>query len=202
MTRMPNLETERLIIRPFALSDLDAIHRIIDLEQADAETGTAGAQTREQRRTWLEWSVLNYDQLAWMYQPPYGDRAIVLRDSGVLIGACAYVPCLGPYGQVPALQRAGVSATGAVAEVGLFWAISPAQRRRGYAAEAARALIDYMFGEFHLGRIIATTTDDNAASMGVMRKLGMRVDRNPLPTPPWLQVVGVLTNPNATSSHE
>ncbi|MFN8513622.1 MAG: GNAT family N-acetyltransferase [Thermomicrobiales bacterium] len=202
MLTMPTLETERLIIRPFVPGDLPAIHQLLDVDLAEADMGSEGQQSLEARRRWLDWIVLNYEQLALLYQPPYGDRAIVLRETGVLIGACAYVPCLGPYGQVPALQRAGVSATGAVAEVGLFWAISPAQRRRGYAAEAARALIDYMFGEFHLGRIIATTTDDNAASMGVMRKLGMRVDRNPLPTPPWLQVVGVLTNPNATSSHE
>jgi hypothetical protein len=28
----------------------------------------------------------------------------------------------------------------------------------------------------------------------VMRKLGMRIERNPLPEPPWLQIVGVLDN--------
>ena len=27
-----------------------------------------------------------------------------------------------------------------------------------------------------------------------MRKLGMRLERNPSPEPPWLQVVGVLEN--------
>ena len=28
--------------------------------------------------------------------------------------------------------------------------------------------------------------------MGVMRKLGMRIVKNPYPEPPWMQVVGVL----------
>ena len=42
--------------------------------------------------------------------------------------------------------------------------------------------------------IIATTTDDNAASIAVMRKVGMVVERNPLPEPPWFQVVGILVN--------
>ncbi len=36
------------------------------------------------------------------------------------------------------------------------------------------------------------TRHDNAASIGVMRKLGMRVERNVLPDPPWLQVVGII----------
>jgi hypothetical protein len=30
--------------------------------------------------------------------------------------------------------------------------------------------------------------------MGVMRKLGMHLERNPYPEPPWLQVVGVIEN--------
>ena len=41
---------------------------------------------------------------------------------------------------------------------------------------------------------IAAATYDNAASMGVMRKLGMRIEKNPLSEPPWLQVVGILEN--------
>ena len=30
--------------------------------------------------------------------------------------------------------------------------------------------------------------------MGVMRKIGMRIERNPYPEPSWLQIVGVLEN--------
>lgn len=196
MTRMPSLETERLIIRPFALSDLDAIHRIIDLEQADAETGTAGAQTREQRRTWLEWSVLNYDQLAWMYQPPYGDRAIVLRSSGELIGACGYVPAMGPFGLLPALRGSEelASARRFTPELGLYWQVALAHQRHGYASEAARALIDYAFTSMNLKRIIATTEHSNTASIGVMRKAGMQIETNPESEPPWFQVVGIRWN--------
>jgi len=41
---------------------------------------------------------------------------------------------------------------------------------------------------------VDTTTYDNVASMGVMRKLGMRVEKNPFLEPPWLQVVGVVEN--------
>ena len=55
-------------------------------------------------------------------------------------------------------------------------------------------MIDYAFNALTLKRIVATTTYDNAASMGVMRKLGMRVERNPRSDPPWFQVVGILEN--------
>ena len=51
---------------------------------------------------------------------------------------------------------------------------------------------DYAFGQLNLRRIVATTTYDNAASMGVMRKLGMRIEKNPYEEPRWFQVVGIL----------
>lgn len=191
--RMPTLETERLLIRQFTLEDLDALYQILDVELSDAEFGTEGALSRDDRRRWLEWSVLNYEELAKMYQPPYGDRAVVLRESATLIGACGYVPCLAPFGQLPAFQPVEQQPSGlSTAEFGLYYALTPAHQRRGYASEAAGALVAYAFDVLKLKRIVATTTYDNEGSMGVMRRLGMRIERNPFPEPPWLQVVGLL----------
>jgi RimJ/RimL family protein N-acetyltransferase len=79
-------------------------------------------------------------------------------------------------------------------EFGLFYAISPAQQRHGYATEAAQALVEYAFRQLHVKRVVATTDYANVGSIGVMRKLGMRIEKNPLATPPWLQIVGVLEN--------
>jgi len=36
------------------------------------------------------------------------------------------------------------------------------------------------------------TEYDNLASQGVMRRLGMKLEKTPFPDPPWLQVVGIL----------
>ncbi len=56
--------------------------------------------------------------------------------------------------------------------------------------------MNYAFDTLRVRRIVATTEHDNAGSQGVMRRLGMRLERNPFPEPPWLQVVGVLDNPS------
>jgi ribosomal-protein-alanine N-acetyltransferase len=193
---MPSLETERLLIRPFEISDLDAIFQILDVELGKgARDAVQLTQVRAERREWLQWSVLNYRALANLHQPPYGDRAIVLRASGAVVGACGYVPVLLPFAQIPALAAPGATENQPVSntsEIGLYWAVSPACQRQGYAAEAGAALIRYAFAELNLQRIVATTTYDNAASIGVMRKLGMRVERNPLAEPAWMQVVGVV----------
>ncbi len=126
-----------------------------------------------------------------------------MKDTGRLVGAVGLVPSYNAFAQLPAFRyRSGAGPAAHVysPEVGLFYQIAQADRRQGYAAEAARALIDYMFETLHLGRIIATTDYDNAASIAVMGKLGMRIERNPSPDPPWLQVVGVLENPAFDSS--
>jgi [ribosomal protein S5]-alanine N-acetyltransferase len=150
----------------------------------------------DERAAWLQWTVLNYVQLAQLYQPPYGERAVVHKATGKLIGACGFVPCLDAFEQLPglALTTAASPPWLTTPEVGLFYAISPAFQCQGYATEAAQALVDYAFQQLRLKRIVATTTFDNAASMGVMRKLGMHITRNPYPEPSWLQVVGILAN--------
>jgi RimJ/RimL family protein N-acetyltransferase len=197
--QMPILETERLRIRPFNLGDIDDVHRVLDVELAESDFGSEGAMTREQREHWLLWTTLNYEEMARLYQPPYGERAVVLKDTGDLVGAIGNVPCLDAFGQLPGLSSApsGPARRLFTTEFGLFWAIAPEYQCRGYATEAARAVIGYGFAQLKLLRIVATTAYDNAASIGVMRKLGMRVERNPYPDPPWLQVVGVLENAEA-----
>ena len=194
---MFTLETPRLVIRPFSLDDLDVIHRILDIELADGGADAEGAEMRHRRAEWLRWTILGYEQFASLHQPPYGERAVVLKQSGLVIGACGYVPCLDRFEQIPGLSTAAPEAPVAftTTELGLYYAISSAYQRQGHATEAARAMIDYAFGELSLVRIVATTTYDNAASIGVMRKLGMRIEKNPLPDPPWLQIVGALDNP-------
>jgi RimJ/RimL family protein N-acetyltransferase len=196
-TTMPTLTTARLIIRPFVWSDLDAVDQVLsDAWQVPLIERT---QQRRARERWLSWSIANYEALANLFQPPYGDRAVVRMTDERLVGSVGLVPSLGPFGQLPGFPG-GTGSPGFHPEVGLYWAIDPAQQRQGYATEAARALIEYAFGHFRLARIVATTEFNNERSMGVMRKLGMRILRNPRAEPPWFQVVGVLENLATASS--
>jgi RimJ/RimL family protein N-acetyltransferase len=198
MTRMPILQTDRLTIRPFTLDDLEPFHRISDLCFGDGSKIGDPAAIDANRRM-LTWKVLNEDMLARLYQPPYGDRAIVRRETGTIIGAVGYVPCLDQFEVIVGLRPRpnplplgeGVRNT---LEFGLFWMIDPAHQRKGYAAEAAKGMIDYAFAALKLPRVVATTEFDNESSQAVMRKLGMQLHHNETGQPPWLQVVGVLEN--------
>jgi RimJ/RimL family protein N-acetyltransferase len=75
-----------------------------------------------------------------------------------------------------------------VGEVGVFiaaqdrrqgdmgWWLHPDHRGRGYATEAARALIDWCFAERHLHRLTANCLSANLASLTIMRRVGMRLE--------------------------
>jgi RimJ/RimL family protein N-acetyltransferase len=194
---MPVLVTDRLQIRPFVLDDLDAIHRILVAvapEVLHVAPTPQDVGSLEARRAWLEWSIASERELANLLQPPYGDRAVVRRADHVLVGVCGFVPELKPFGLLPSFPRAEGDHSHFIPQVGLFWTIGATYRREGYATEAGRAMIEYAFGALHLARIVATTDDDNLASIGVMRKLGMRLERNPHPEPAWFQMCGVLEN--------
>ena len=182
--QMPPLETERLLIRPLAEADLPAVRKVLDVDANDAAT-----------ERYVRHGELNAAVLAELRQPPLGDRALVLRSTGELIGIVGFVPAFGPFGQLrpmdeePAQQRA--AALNEI-EMGLHYHVEQAQRQLGYASEAARALVDFAFGPMQLKRMIATTERDNLASQAVMRHLGMRLHENALPEPGWFQVVGTL----------
>ena len=165
---------------------------MLDLDPARGDPGSTGVLSLEQRGDWLRWTIQSYSQLAWLHQPPYFDLAVVLRATSELIGACGFAPCLAEFGQFPSQAEDGALHGLAWPEVGLYWEIASGHRRQGYATEAGRALMDYGFEQLRLRRIVAMTQYENAASIGVMRKLGMRVERNSLETPPWLQVVGFV----------
>jgi RimJ/RimL family protein N-acetyltransferase len=177
--RLPVLQTERLRVRPLSPRDADAVRAV----SGDSHPG------------WLEWTAATYGQLEVLRQPPYGERAICLRDGGELVGMVGIVPSMGPFAQLPGFGGAIGPADRLRPEVGLYWALAPQHRGNGYATEAARAVIDHGFSELHLARIVATTERDNLASIGVMRRLGMRVEQNPLAEPSWFQMVGWLDAP-------
>jgi ribosomal-protein-alanine N-acetyltransferase len=183
---MRTLETDRLIIRAFVHEDADAVSRLLD-----AAFGAGSYGSPAEKRLMFEYAVAADAGHALLHQPPYGDRAIVKRDSNKLIGSVGFAPCLMPFGQLPSFEPTTLFTS----EIGLFWALFPERWGHGYATEAAAAMIAYAFDELRLRRIVATTEHDNVRSIGVMRRLGMRLEQNPGTEPEWFQTVGILDSP-------
>jgi RimJ/RimL family protein N-acetyltransferase len=58
------------------------------------------------------------------------------------------------------------------AEIGI--ALAPEFQKRGYAIEALRALVDYLFGNLGSHRVLGSVDPRNFASMRLLQRLGMR----------------------------
>jgi ribosomal-protein-alanine N-acetyltransferase len=78
-------------------------------------------------------------------------------------------------------------------EVELSYALGRPYWGNGYATEAGRALVAYAFGTLGLARIAYGVDGANTRSVGVMRRLGFRLERN-LHADGAGDVVGVLDN--------
>lgn len=69
------LKTERLRVRPLSAGDAEAVQAV----------------SGEPHPGWLEWTAVTYGQLEALRQPPYGERAICLREGGELVGMVGVV---------------------------------------------------------------------------------------------------------------
>jgi RimJ/RimL family protein N-acetyltransferase len=61
-------------------------------------------------------------------------------------------------------------------EIEIGWRLVRAAWGHGYATEAARPVLDHALGALGLSRVVADIDPDNAASIGVARKLGFSPD--------------------------
>jgi RimJ/RimL family protein N-acetyltransferase len=150
-SRPPLLATSRLVLRELAAADAPAIARGAgDPRVAQFLLAVPVPYPVALAQRWIT------ARRAWWARGRGVTLAIARRDRpAALLGTVS-------------LQRA-VGARRA--ELG-YWLAAPAWGR-GYATEAAAALIDYGFRELGLARIDASVFTDNAASAHVLGKLGM-----------------------------
>lgn len=176
---MNTLSTNRLLIRPFALADLASAHQLLDHDLH----WSGPSITLEQRseRLQREISLAQWADTGNMF----GYRAIVRKGTKALIGICGFLPALySPEQQRsfwPLLfeQTQEPPKVYATFELEIGYAIATQHQRQGYAAEAVYALLEHAFGELKISRIFAATNRNNAGSIGLMQRIGMRTAQNP-----------------------
>jgi RimJ/RimL family protein N-acetyltransferase len=146
----PVIETARLILRPWRASDVAANTAMLsDPETARFITPDHQPITSE-LKGWRNAAVISGH---WALHG-FGMFAVEEKSSGRYIGR------VGPY-YPPGWPGF---------EVG--WGIARECRGQGYAVEAARAAIDWVFANFTVDRIIHCIDPINVASQAVARRLG------------------------------
>lgn len=71
------------------------------------------------------------------------------------------------------LKRADAPGSTVADQVEIGWRLGEEYWGQGYAREAAEAALDLAFARFGAERVVAITVEGNAASWGLMRRLGM-----------------------------
>lgn len=146
------IATDRLVLRPWLDSDLDAL-TTINTDPAVYEW-LAGPFTREMNAA----SIAR--QQGFQAAHGYCYWALVEKGSGLLMGMAGLMPVSFNAGFLPAVE--------------IGWRLSPAFQGKGYATEAARAALAYGFGPAGLDEIVSFTVPHNKASRAVMERIGMR----------------------------
>ena len=146
------ITTERLKLRAYQVEDWERVH-IYGSDPDFSKYDLWGPNSVEDTQKFIAEMVEQSKS-----SPRYKfDCAVCLKENNLLIGGCG-------------IRRE--TEASCVANMG--WAINPQFQSKGFATEAARALIDFGFNQLKLAVIYATCDIRNMASFKVMEKLGMK----------------------------
>lgn len=151
---MKILETQRLILRSFQMTDLDAM-AAIDADPKVCEfLPTLG--TRENTTAGIQ-RIMSHQQ-----QKGYSLYAVELKATHEMIGWIGLM--------TPSFEAHFTPAI----EIG--WRLASRHWNQGYATEGAKAVLDYAFTTLGLEEVVSFTVENNLASRRVMEKIGLHHD--------------------------
>ncbi|MGJ7917167.1 GNAT family N-acetyltransferase [Massilia sp. LXY-6] len=148
------METERLILRRFTLDDAEAWLPLVSLPDIIRYTGDTPARSVDEAR-----EVLRTRPLRDYAVHGYGRMAVIEKASARLVGF------------------SGLKYLDDLREVDIGYRFLPDCWGKGYATESAFALMERGRREHGFTRIVGMAHPDNAASIHVLEKLGLRFER-------------------------
>lgn len=147
-------ETERLRLSQFSLDDAAFVVRLLNEPSFIRHVGDKGVRTIEDAQTYL-----SNGPLASYAQHGFGLCRVALQATGQSIGMCGLI------------RRKGLE------DVDIGYAFLPEFCSQGYAAEAARGVLQSAARDFGLRRVVAVVNPDNTDSIGLLEKVGFRFER-------------------------
>jgi len=148
-----NIETERLLLRQFTFGDASYI-----VEQLNEPSFIQNIADRGVRNITDAEKYLENGPIASYSKNGFGLMAIVLKESGDVIGMCGLI-------RRPVLD-----------DVDIGYSLLPKYWLKGYAVEACRGVMQNA-KEIGLKRVVAIVDPKNAGSIRVLEKLGMRYEK-------------------------
>jgi [ribosomal protein S5]-alanine N-acetyltransferase len=148
---LPELETERLVLRKMRLDDAEAMFAHASDPEVTRYVLWDTDRSIEDSESFLRSATEGYER------GDFGGWGIVLKDDGAFVGTCGV--------------DAGYAPEHARAELG--YVLSREHWGKGLMPEAVRAVIAFGFEKLSLNRVEARCIAENTASARVMEKAGM-----------------------------
>jgi len=170
------IESDRLVLRRITPDDGNFFARIHAMPEVRRYLGDGRPYSAEDSRAWIERMLVTYQS------SNLGQLAVVRKSDGQLIGRCGLsdlvVENAAP-GTIPRgwLRRGQAPAGVELIDVpDLGYTFDPANWGHGFATEAARCVFDYARASLRWPRIVSVIHPDNARSLRVAQRLGLRRD--------------------------
>jgi len=179
---MKVLETERLILRPFTMEDLQDVHREVFSDPEVCHFYCGKTRTPEETAEWLAYRITE-----WKYSR-FGRLAVVLKDTQEFTGFVGLEAYPNSFSRLPDDPQPRHNEV----EVELSFAFGKRYWGKGYASEASRAMIRYAFDDLNMRRLVGGAAVENERSRKLQERLGFKVSLNAHPD--WPGYVTVLDN--------
>lgn len=147
------LETERLLIRPYTFDDLDELIEMRSDPDVYRYLGGLERQNPDEIRKRFGFYLECYEKLG------FGMSAMILKENGETIGGSGLQP----------LEDTG--------EIEVGYSFKKNYWRQGIGFECAYAWLSFGFEKAGLERIVAVCDKNNIGSWRIMEKCGMRFEK-------------------------
>ncbi len=143
-------ETERLIIRHWSPKDLAPFQALVADPEVMKYIGDGSVLSPEKASDYIQNCISNIQKIGW------ARFAVELKSEHSLIGFCGFAHYNG--------------------ELDFGWRYAKKHWGKGYATEAAKAVLELGVKRFQFPRIVCFAFTENKASIRIMEKIGLRFE--------------------------
>ena len=144
------IETGRLILRGFQREDLGSFADIMGEDRVGKQLPRGEGYTYQEVEKWLEGILKTWEE------KEYGIWAVEEKNSQQFIGYC------------------GLNRIEELGEFEVLYAYGPDHWKKGFATEAASAVLHYAFKILGLKKVVGLARPDNYGSIKVLEKNGLK----------------------------
>ena len=155
------LITDRLELRAQTMEEQHYLWEVLMMDEVNKYYLTVPRKYRDKLKDWDKQEEYYREDIKHANDPDSFHWSIFIKDTNECIGRISAHEAHSEFEEIndPSIRGVG-------------WYIDPKHQGKGYATEAAQAMIDYLFNEVEINGIVEEVTKTNVPSWKIMEKLG------------------------------